>query len=41
MKKTYLIPAVRCKTICPERTFLASALADYGENVIYDEEEQP
>ena len=41
MKKTYFPPAVRCKAMCPERMFLASALGDFGENVIYDEEEQP
>ena len=41
MKKYYETPAVRCKTTCPERMFLASALADFGENVIFDEEEQP
>jgi hypothetical protein len=41
MKKNYLTPAVRCKMTDLERKFLASALADFDENVIYDEEEQP
>lgn len=38
MKKVYFTPAVRCKSMRPEHTFLASALADFDENTIYDEE---
>lgn len=41
MKKNYVTPAVRCKSMCPEKYFLATALVDFDENVIYDEEEQP
>ena len=41
MKKYYETPAVRCKTTDPERLFLASALADFDENVIFNEEEEP
>lgn len=41
MKKAYLTPAVRCKTTDWERLFLASALADFDENLIYEEEEEP
>ena len=39
MKKTYLIPAIRCKRIEVEKQFLASnKLSDFEENVIFDEE---
>ena len=38
MKKVYSTPAVRCKSILAELTFLGSALADFDENTIYDEE---
>ena len=41
MKKSYMPPAVRCRTTSLEHLFLASALGDFGENVIFDEEEQP
>jgi len=40
MKQVYLAPAVRCSTVLPEKVFLASALVDFDEQVIYEEEEQ-
>ena len=41
MKKYYETPAGRCNTTDLEHLFLASALGDFDENVIFDEEEQP
>jgi len=40
MKKFYFTPAIRCREFSAEQQFLASALVDMDEIMIYDEEAQ-
>ena len=40
MKKNYSEPATRCREMSLEEGFLASALVDMDEIMIYDEEAQ-